>query len=532
MLEWARKDDGHPDHPMRDPASAAKLLAELRGADPLAALEDLRGWVDAVARAPSPDEKVRGEVLSLIHDAIRAHASALVAQNLALVSGKQAMPESSWTALDNALRELAGALCASARVLLAQAAANPELQLQAAAGAAGGLHACRMLAKVCLLRYQSVPPKLWRLAYAVHGDAEKANCAATPVRIYPAQKTSTTATQELLRLLMLHSSAPALMAPEQIELADRVLEQLGGEFTLRPRGVADSVFCFDPESDRPPRRADSRAAEPGAEARHFGVGMALDTLDRLHRQLASARSAEVKAFGKDIAPHAQLSAIQHLLSFWGETNPYSPPERSSATGTLRVIAGYGHIWQHLSSAQTTTGELTLVEDGDGAPAAPEAWILKDVGGSELGADVPKPSSDWTQCGEVVAVAMQGSDAWWLGVIRSLHAESGRGLHAKIFILTREPKALQLLPQLETGEENVYTGEAARQFNFLRARAIVVSDGAGGTQTPNLLLTPESWKAGRVYEATTGDATRYLRGVKLLRQREDYVRATFEWVAQP
>ncbi|HVC12837.1 MAG TPA: hypothetical protein VNE59_14435 [Burkholderiales bacterium] len=531
MLEWTRKDDGHPDHPMSDPASAAKLLAEMRGADPLAALEELRGRVDAVARAPSEDEKVRGEVLSLIHDASRAHMGALVAQFLALAAGKQAMPESSWSALDNFLRALTGALCASARVLLKQAATNPELQLAAAAGAAGGLHACRTLAKLCLLRYLSVPPKLWRLAYAVHGEAEKADCAATPVRIYPGQKTSTTATQELLRLLMLQASAPELMAPEQIELADRVLEELGGEFTLRPRGAADSVFCFDPESDQPPRRAIAGTAEPGTEARYFGVGMALDTLERLHKQLATARSADVKAFGKDIAPHAQLSAILHLLSFWGERSPYSPPERSSATGTLRVIAGYGPIWQHLSSAQTASSELTLVEDGDGAPAAPEAWVLKDVGGSELGADIPKPASDWVQCGEVVAVSMEGSDAWWLGVIRSLHAESGRGLHGKIFIVSREPKALQLLPQLEAGEEDVYTGEAARQFNFRRARAIVVSDGSAGTQTANFLLAPESWKAGRVYEATLEGATRYLRAVQLLRQRDDYVRATFEWVAQ-
>ena len=530
MLEWTRKDDRQPDHPMRDPAPEARLLAELRGADPVAALDELRGWADAVARASSPDEKLRGEILSLIHDASRAHAAALVAQFLVLSGSRQAMPESSWIALESTERELAGALCASARVLLAQAVVNPELQHAAAAGAARGLHACRTLATLCLLRYLSVPPKLWWLAYAVHGDAEKANCAATPVRSYPGQKTSTTAAQELLCLLMLHSSAPALMAPEQIELADRVLEQLGGEFTLRPRGVADSVFCFDPGSDRPPRRAIAGAAEPGTEVRYFGVGMALDTLERLHRELASARSAEVKAFGKDLAPHAQHSALQHLLSFWGERSPYSPPERSSATGTLRVIAGHGKIWQHLSSTQTAGSELTLVENGDGAPAAPEAWILKDTGGSELGADIPKPASDRMQCGEVVAVAMQGSDAGWLGVIRSLHAEPGRGLHGKIFILTREPKALQLLPQLEPGEENVYTGEAARQFNFRRARVIVVSDGAGGTQTPNFLLAPESWKADRVYEATTPEGARTLRGVKLLRQRDDYVRATFEWLA--
>src|SRR6185436_14031748 len=114
-----------------------------------------------------------------------------------------------------------------ARILLTRSATTPSLQLSAAAGAARGIHACRMLAKVYLIRYFGVPPKLWQLAYAVHSDAERPGCATTPVRLHANQKTSTTVTQELLRMLMLQSSSPAMMSPEHIEVADRVIEQLG-----------------------------------------------------------------------------------------------------------------------------------------------------------------------------------------------------------------------------------------------------------------------------------------------------------------
>ncbi|TMH99549.1 MAG: hypothetical protein E6H39_07435, partial [Betaproteobacteria bacterium] len=75
-----------------------------------------------------------------------------------------------------------------------------------------------MLAKVCLVHYVSVPSKLWRLAYAVHGEAEKADCAATHVRMQASQKTQTSATQELLGLLMLQASSPEMMAPMEIEV--------------------------------------------------------------------------------------------------------------------------------------------------------------------------------------------------------------------------------------------------------------------------------------------------------------------------
>ena len=80
----------------------------------------------------------------------------------------------------------------------------------------------RMLAKAYLLRYYSVPRGVWKLAYAIHRRAEKAGSAKTPVRVH-ANLTSS-ATQELLRLLMLSASAPELMAPDQIEVADRVIE--------------------------------------------------------------------------------------------------------------------------------------------------------------------------------------------------------------------------------------------------------------------------------------------------------------------
>lgn len=534
MLELRKDDDADLDHPMRSAVSAAKLLAGMREADPVTALNELSGWLDTIKDIRDQDERVRSEVLSLIQEASAVHMSALLAQFLARPTGKRGASESRWKTLSDYLTALTGALHGSARVLLKEAATNPSLQLPAAADAARCLHACRMLAKACLVRYLSVPFTLWRLAYGAHDDAEKAGCAATPVRMHASHKTTTTVTQELLRLLMLQSSAPEMMAPEQIEVADRVIEQLGQDFTLRPRGVTDNPFCFDSSSDRPPRRALGQPQDPNTEVRYFGAGAGFDALERLYKHLATIRTAEIKALGalgKDIAPHAQISAIRHLLAFWGATCPYTSPARSPATGELRVIHRYAQVWQHLSCARSATSELALAEDGEGAPSAPETWILQDAGGNELGAEIPQPSSDWARCGDVVAVSMNGNDECWLGMIRSMHAESGGGLHANIAILSRDPQTVQLRTLIATGEENAYSEQAAQEFAFNRACAIILSDGSAAPQKPNFLLPPENWKEGRVYEATVQGSARYLRGVQLLRRGDDYVRATFEWVAQ-
>jgi hypothetical protein len=171
--------------------------------------------------------------------------------------------------------------------------------------------------------------------------------------------------------------------------------------------------------------------------------MGIDALQRLHAELAQMRrAADVKPFGKDIPPHVQGSAIRHLLLFWGEASPYHAPARSEATGTLQVIHGYSQVWQHLSRARSAVSEMSLAEDGDGPAQAPETWTLQDTGGNELGAEIPPRSSDWARSGDVVAVSMDGNDNYWLGLIRSMHAEPGRGMHANIAILSRESQAVQ------------------------------------------------------------------------------------------
>jgi len=530
MLEWIKKDEGGSERPMHDPAAAARLLAEMCAADPLIALNDLRGWLDTVAASQAPDEQRRGEILALAQDAGQAHSITLLAQYLGRpVEGKRGR-EANWIALVDYLKSLTEALAASATRLLARAQADGAQQHGGAVCAARALNAARMLAKACLVRYHAVPPSLWRMAYSVHERAEKADCAATSVRIHAAQHLASSPTQELLQLLMLQSCAPEMLAPAEIEVADRVTEQIGADFTLRPPRVLDNVFCFDPASDHPPMRTGARAPGSAADVRCFGAGVGLDALQRLYRQLVSARGREATPFGKDIPSYTQISAIQHLLGFWGATSPYKARAHAPAAGELRVVHGYGQVWQQLSSAGAGEFELSLVEDGDGPPQAPETWQLRDSGGNELVADAPKGGADWARCGDVVGVLAPGEKTWWPCVIRSLHAEPGHELHVTLYVLSRAPQAVKLQARIEPGEEAVYTGEAARQFDFNSVRAIIVSDGAAGSQAANMLLAPDGWKAGRIYELASEGAARNLRALQLLRRRDDYVRATFEWSA--
>lgn len=530
MLDWIKKPESGSEDPMRSPASASALLAELRERDPVTALSELHGWLGSLGNAPDVDERARSEVLGLIQEAGAAHVSKLLRQYLVDAAENQVLRESKWKAIYAYAESLAKILCTSAERLQAITQADTSALGAAAAGTVRGLRACRMLAKLCLIHYVDVPPSLWRRAYSVHAGAEAAGCAGIAVHPHRSQRISTTATQDLLRLLMVHVTAPETLASEQIEIADRVAEQLGAEFALRPRGAADNPFCFDPEGDRPPQRATPESQT--AVARYFGPGVGLDALTRLHRQMVTANDRDAGVFGKDMPSHAQIAVVEHLLLHWGPNSPRAAPAHSPAKGELLIVHGFAGVCRHLAGGDAAPSQsrgLELASDDDIMPDPPEAWTIRDAGGSEVGAEMPQPGANWARSGMLVTFSVSGRNEWWVGVIRRTHADIDKSTHVDIGLLSRKPVAVSLRPQAKGSPGGADWDASAGTFAFVNVKAILLPDASQAVGTPNLLLPPESWKEGRVYEAILDEGMRDLRLVRVLQRGEDFVRAEFEWL---
>jgi hypothetical protein len=260
--------------------------------------------------------------------------------------------------------------------------------------------------------------------------------------------------------------------------------------------------------------------------------MGYGSLERISRQLGGSRPEDFKAFGKDIAPRLQLNTVQHLLTFWRGDCPYAPPAHQPASGSLQVVHGYGRIWQYLSDAHHGAGELSLADSSAGAPQPPEAWELKGVGGNELGAEVPPASRAWVKCGGAVGFAERDGGERCVGMIRRMHARPDGGLQADIAVLSREPREVSLRAVIGEYDDSVFTDASSRQFAGATVHAIILAEGAEGAQPPNLLLPPEEWQEGRVYEVQAKEGARFLRGLQVVRRWDDYVRATFEWLSAP
>jgi hypothetical protein len=504
LLEWGKK---------RDEAEAGPA-ADLDASEPSVALAELAARLDAHGDGRG-SAQAHNAALALIQDAGAPHVAAMLARCYAGIVGTLAAREVTWKSLADYQSRLTRELCAGGGALLT------------AQSGARALSACRTLAKIHLVHYESVPGTLWRAAYTIHAAAEQARCATTPVHARPDARTKTTVELELLRLLMLRVSAPDMLAPEQIEIADRVVEQLGAEFTLRQPGVADNPFCFEPAGEFPPRRGKGR--QPGVATRYFGPGMGYDSLKRMAKQLAAGKLEDFKAFGKDIAPGVQQSTVQHLLTFWQVDCPYSPPAHTAATGSLQVVHGYGRIWQYLSQASQAAGELALTDYSAEISRPPETWVQHGAGGNELGAQVPPEGRAWVKCGTAVGLQV-GNGERFVGMIRRMHAGEDGSVQADVAVLSRAPRALSLREVIELGDDSAFSNASSRQFAAGGTNAVILADGTPGAPPANLLLPPGQWKEGRLYEAQDEGATRLLRVLQAVRRGDDYVRATFEWVS--
>ncbi len=509
VLDWVKKRVEDPAAPQNAAPATSDLPPDLGRASPITELVELGARLDAAGSAGA-DPKARSAALAAIQDASASHVAALLTQYLVNAAGTPAAREAAWKSLVGFQMRLTQALCMSA---------GAELT---AASAVRALSACRVLAKLHLVHKAIVPGRLWHVAYALHAAAEKGGFAATPVHAQSDHRTMTTVEQELLRLLMLHVSAPDMLAPEQIEVADRIVERLGTEFTLRQPGVSDNPFCFEPGGESGPRRAKDQ--QPAAAARYFGPGMGYESLERIGKQ---PDATDFRPFGKDIAPSTQLNTVQHLLAFWrpdGEVAPTHEP----ATGTVRVLHGFGEVWSDLSRTRHG-GELSLAATSPNVPRPAETWKLLGTGASELAVEVPQESRARVKSGGLVGLLRDGTEHW-VGMIRRLHARPDGGLQADITVLSRAPEAPALRQTFKKGEDRPYTEAASKQFGMGTVRGVLL--GAEPGQPVNLLLPPERWAPGRVFELEKDYELHYLRGLQVMRRGDDYVLATFERVAAP
>ena len=174
-------------------------------------------------------------------------------------------------------------------------------------------------------------------------------------------------------------------------------------------------------------------------------------------------------------------------------SPRPAPAHSPAKGELLVVHGFPGVCRHLANgdaARSKSRGLELVSDDEIMPAPPEAWAIRDAGGSEVGAEMPQPGANWARSGMLVTFSVSGRNEWWVGVIRRTHADIDRSTHVDIGLLSRQPVAVSLRPQARGSPGGADWDASAGTFAFVNVKAILLPDASQATGTPNVLVAPE------------------------------------------
>ena len=412
---------GKPDHPMADRKDATRLLGELPAQD-LKALEELSHWYESLSSAEGFKPEERAQRFAMVDEAAQPRLRKVAKEYLASVrsaKGSRAQENLVWTRVHEYWR-LTGQALAKA---IDAGKPQPAVVL-------GALRAFSQQLKWQQLRYGPIDPALWGQMNQLYLVAETRGIAE--------------AKTEYLKAAMLGAASPDTRPAAELELAERIIGELAGAFTISNAPSPELPYAVDLAQPAAPTRA-SRA-KPGAGARYFGAGTALGTLQTLSERLLARRQipSELKPQPED-DPDTVLGVLRHLAMYWAPAAPERRHKRHNVQSRLTVAHGFDGVIEALGGDPDDSLNF-------GAKIAGDEWAADNVSAGGFGALVPQAKSEWVKIGALVAARPEGGANWLVGTVRRVARVSKDELRVGVETLSRAPApsrfALRNLQQVQ------------------------------------------------------------------------------------
>ena len=409
---------GKPDHPMADRKDAARILGELPAQD-LKALDELAHWYESLSTAEGFKPEERAQRFAMVEEAAQPRLRKLSKDYLASVrsaKGSRAQENLVWTRVHEYWRQ-AGQGFARA---IDEKKPHPAMVL-------GALRALAQQLKWQQLRYGPIDPEVWGQMNRIYLVAETRGVAE--------------ARTEYLKAAMFSAASPDTRPAAELELAERIIGELAGAFTISNAPSPELPYAVDLAQPVAPTRA-SRA-KPGAGARYFGAGSALGTLQNLSERLLAKREvpAELKPQPEDDA-ETVLGVLRHLAMYWAPAAPERRHKRHNVQSRLTVAHGFDGVIEALGGDPDDSLNF-------GAKVMGDEWAVDNVSAGGFGALAPQAKSEWVKVGALVAAQPEGGANWLVGTVRRVARVSRDELRVGVETLSRSPAPSRFaLPNLQ------------------------------------------------------------------------------------
>lgn len=529
-----------PDHPMYNLSEARRLLAELPHDEPRKALDDITSWLDSINDTHGFRPESRAAIVMLMDEAAQPLQTELLQQYLSEPHLQDFQGLRLWQCIHACSKALvnAYAICTGEYPQAKPRESNEQKPLICVRL----LRAVTEQMKLELMRYIEIEPSIWQSLCACYSFAETGQCAKTMVIAYPGNVILTSPQRELLRALVLYISSPGTQAADQIEMSYRIAGRLASFFDFKAEANAGCPYQFDLSANAPPQRAKTvQQAAPGM--RFFGAVRALPAVAKIIEQSASDTVWQEQRAGSEFTPAGKLTILKHLRTYWSQEPPHRLQERRGISASIEVTHGFRVVSQlvtHIDPEcvvdakqeglpEKECAKLALAAN-PGINYAAETWAVSDVCVGGIGATLARNMGAWVKIGDLCGIRPQHGQSWWVGMVRRLHTDEDKKVHAGIEILAKKPTSVWLRV-LGKGAEKASNWETSSgSFKYSYLPAILLPDEHNSYLNATMLMESGSYVPGNIYQAMMGEKSLDLKLTSLIAEGENYEHVGFEWLA--
>ena len=413
------------DHPLVDAKEARRLFAELAGKDAGMALDDATILLESLHQDHLVGLEQRWDILQQMDAAMYASARRFARDYAATAYTSRNEELRHWHLGADYWSQLAESYLGCLKELPSTSskvrdALKPALPLLYART----LHALAVGLKWQQFRYGPTGPEFWQVLGKTYLECVAAKLPQKPVALYP-DVPPATPEREYLKALAFHASSMDSLLPQEIELAERLLDHLLPQFQFGEQERPDSVYWVDAATVLPPVRL---AVKPqrAPSVRYFSPGLALDAAYALKVQAEQAVPASL-ALGSSYPPGMVVDVLDHLATYWSPVPPQRSHVRHKVKSRMGVVPALAPSYRYL----TANGDARAVE----------SWLVEDVsqGGMRATATLAKDSR--LAINTLLLMQPEGGSNWLLGVVRRFSRESESSASLGIETLTKQPRAL-------------------------------------------------------------------------------------------
>jgi len=401
---------GKADHPMANPKEARRILDTLP-AQELKALDELSHWHESVSTASGFKPAERLQLTGAVDEAAQARLRKLSRDYFGATRPSRYQENLLWTQMHEYWRQ---AGLAWARAVDGFLQANDARGLATAAVRA--LRALTQQIKWQHMRYGPVDPKVWGVINNVFAAAEARGIGDARI--------------EFLKVAMFSASSPDGLLPAEIELAEKVVSELAGNFVIATDPARELLFWTDLSQPMAPVRK-AKAPKRAPTLRHFGPGPAVARLQEIAKRLETTGQirSDLNLAGAD--PEALLEVLRHLALCWAPEPPARRHPRHAVKSRLAIAHGFDGVLEALGGASSSLDFEEKTRDA-------ESWIVDNVSAGGIGAVVPQVKGDWLRVGTLLAMQPDGGANWVVGMVCRVNRTSTQEARVGIQTLSRAP----------------------------------------------------------------------------------------------